>query len=170
RQMLAEGRFVEPVWHGQPYYHKPPLLYWLVMLSYRLCGVHDWAARLVPALASFATVFVTWWWGRRAFGARTALASALILALSARFIYLGRMLTMDPLLALWVTTALATAHAALSAGAMRWRWWLLSALASGLGLLTKGPVALALVLVPVALFHRATVRAWAAYLTVAVAL
>src|SRR5207245_10200783 len=47
---------------------------------------------------------------------------------------------------------------------------------SGLGLLTKGPVALALVLVPAALFQlldrrcsRAAVRAWAAYLAVALA-
>src|SRR3954449_5053212 len=56
RQMFREGRFVEPVWHGAAYYHKPPLLYWLVMGSYRLFGVHDWAARLVPALAALATV------------------------------------------------------------------------------------------------------------------
>ena len=47
RQMLAEGRFIVPVLHGQPYYDKPPLLYWLVMASYSLFGVHDWAARLV---------------------------------------------------------------------------------------------------------------------------
>src|SRR5262249_46089849 len=29
RQMLAEGAFAEPVLNGQPYYQKPPLLYWL---------------------------------------------------------------------------------------------------------------------------------------------
>src|SRR5205807_5484966 len=60
RQMLAEGRFVEPVWHGVPYYQKPPLLYWLVMASYRLFGVHDWAARLVPAAAALLTVLATY--------------------------------------------------------------------------------------------------------------
>src|SRR5205085_5821258 len=60
RQMLAGGRFVEPVWHGMPYYHKPPLLYWLVMASYSLCGIHDWAARLVPACAGVLTVLVTY--------------------------------------------------------------------------------------------------------------
>src|SRR5262249_40652400 len=41
RQMLLEGRFAEPVWHGEPYFHKPPLLYWLVMASYSLFGIHD---------------------------------------------------------------------------------------------------------------------------------
>src|SRR5262245_31914418 len=56
RQMLAEGAFFTPVWHGQSYWQKPPLLYWLVMTSYELFGVHDWAARLVPCLAAFGTV------------------------------------------------------------------------------------------------------------------
>src|SRR5262245_66156818 len=31
RQMLSEGRFVTPVWHGEAYWHKPPLFYWIVM-------------------------------------------------------------------------------------------------------------------------------------------
>ena len=44
RQMLDEGRFVTPVLYGQPYLDKPPLLYWLVMASYQLFGVHDWAS------------------------------------------------------------------------------------------------------------------------------
>ena len=35
---------------------------------------------------------------------------------------------------------------------LRWQWWLVSALLTGLGLLTKGPVALVLTLVPVVAF------------------
>jgi 4-amino-4-deoxy-L-arabinose transferase-like glycosyltransferase len=153
RQMLREGRFVEPVWHGLPYYHKPPLLYWLVMGSYRLFGVHDWSARLVPALAALATVLVTFGWGARVAGARAGFLAALVLCLSPRFVYLGRMLTLDGLLCLWVTAALAAAHLALTGARLRWGWWLLSAGSCGLGLLTKGPVALVLVLVPVLLYR-----------------
>jgi len=176
RQMLAEGRVAEPVWHGEPYYHKPPLLYWLVMCGYGIFGVHDWAARLVPALASLATVFVTWLWGRRAFGPRAGFAGAVVLILSARFVYLGRMLTMDPLLCLWVTGALATAHLSVREGQLQRRWWLASAFLTGLGLLTKGPVAAVLTLVPVVLFQvldrrcaRPSPRALACYLAVAAA-
>src|SRR5262249_23294247 len=87
-------------------------------------------------------------WGRGVGGARTGLMGALVLCLSARFVYLERMLTMDSLLCLWICCALAAGHLALLGGQMRWRWWLLAALACGLGLLTKGPVALALVLPP----------------------
>src|SRR5207247_2362940 len=56
RQMLLAGDWVVPTLHGQLYLDKPPLLYWAVMISYSLFGVHDWAARLVPALAGLLTV------------------------------------------------------------------------------------------------------------------
>ena len=45
RQMLSEGRWLVPVLHGEPYLDKPPLLYWLVMGSYSVFGVHDWVAQ-----------------------------------------------------------------------------------------------------------------------------
>jgi dolichol-phosphate mannosyltransferase len=153
RQMLQSGDFIVPTLHGLPYCDKPPLLYWLVMGSYTAFGVHDWAARLVSSTAAFCTVLVTYLWGRRLVGARAAFAAAMMLCLSARFVYLGRLLTMNSLLCLWVIAALAAAHMALQGPILRWRWWLLSAAACGLGLLTKGPVALVLVGVPVLLYR-----------------
>src|SRR5205807_2086215 len=39
---------------GEPYLDKPPLFYWLVGISYRVFGVHNAPARLVPALAIHA--------------------------------------------------------------------------------------------------------------------
>jgi 4-amino-4-deoxy-L-arabinose transferase-like glycosyltransferase len=148
RQMLAEGHWVVPVLHGEAYPDKPPLLYWLVMASYRLCGVHDWAARLVPGGTALLVVLLTYLWGRRTVGPRAAFAAAAILCLSARFVYLGRLLTPDTLLCLCVAAATAAAHLAVRGRQLRWGWWLASAVACGCGLLTKGPVALALVTVP----------------------
>jgi dolichol-phosphate mannosyltransferase len=176
--MLQEGSWLVPVLHGQPYLDKPPLLYWLVMGSYAFFGAHDWSARLVPGLAGVLTVLLTYVWGRRAVGERAGLCGTLVLCLSAGFVYRQRMLLMDGPLCLWVTAALASAHAALTAGpALRRGWWLLAAAACGLGLLTKGPVALVIVMVPLALFTfleprraRVSPRAWAAFVLVAGAL
>ena len=219
RQMLAEGHFVVPVLHGQPYLDKPPLLYWLVMASYCTFGVADWAARLIPGLAGVLTVLIAYLWGRRVVGQRAALWGALVLCLSARFVYLGRMLNMDGLLCFCVTTALAAAHIALTDVSLnsapsdtsltrkrrfgkvlpslarqacvnsapagpcairvrpRWRWWLLSAVACALGVLTKGPVALILVGVPLVLYRlldprcpRLALRHGLAYIGVVLAL
>jgi 4-amino-4-deoxy-L-arabinose transferase-like glycosyltransferase len=152
RQMLARGDWLMPILHGRPYLDKPPLLYWFVMASYRLCGVHDWAARLVPGLAGILIVLVTYLWGRRALNEQAAWCGALALCLSVRFVYLQRILTFDGLLALWVTTALAAGQTALASSRLRVGWWLISALACGLGILTKGPVALVLVLAPLLAF------------------
>jgi dolichol-phosphate mannosyltransferase len=176
RQMLAEGSLVVPVLHGEPYLDKPPLLYWLVMASYRLFGVHDWAARLVPGLAGVLTILIAYLWGRRVVGHRAALWGAVVLCLSAGFVYRGRMLTMDGLLALWTTAALAAAHAALTSERRGW-WLALSALCCALGVLTKGPVALVLVGLPILAYRcldtrcpRLSWRGGIAYVTMVAAL
>jgi 4-amino-4-deoxy-L-arabinose transferase-like glycosyltransferase len=148
RQMLEERSFVVPVLHGQPYLDKPPLFYWLVMVSYSLFGVHDWSARLVACSAGFLCVLATYFWARRLAGPRAALLGALLLCLSPRFLQLERMLTMDGLLCLCVVSAWVAAQAPVNGERPRLRWWLLSALACGLGLLSKGPIALVLVVVP----------------------
>jgi dolichol-phosphate mannosyltransferase len=131
RQMLAEGRWIVPVLHGESYPEKPPLLYWLVMTSYRTFGVHDWAARLVPGSAGLLAVLLTYLWGRNTVGPRAAFAGAGMLCLSARFVYLGRLLTPDVLLCLCVLAALAAAHWAVCRRSLRWPWWLASAAARG---------------------------------------
>ena len=147
RQMLTAGDWLTPTLHGHPYLDKPPLLYWLVIVSYKIFGVHDWAARLIPAAAGVLTVLLTYLWGRRVAGPRAGLLGAMVLCLSARYIYLARMLAFDTLLCLWVTASLAAAHIALREGQRR--WWVLCGAACGLGILTKGPVALVLLVVPV---------------------
>lgn len=177
REMLAEGSWLVPVYHGQPYYQKPPLLYWLVMASYSAFGVSDRSARLVPALCGFLAVGVAYAWGRRALTPRAALAGALMLCLSARFVYLGRMLTMDVLLTLLVTAAWAATYLAVNRGRLRPGWWAAAALACGLAGLAKGPVAVALVGVPVVTYTfldgRATrpgARAWLGFAGIGAAL
>jgi dolichol-phosphate mannosyltransferase len=167
RQMLNSGNWIVPVLHGEPYYDKPPLLYWMVMTSYRVFGVADWSARLISASAAFLTVLVTYLWGRRVVGSFPAFLGAAVLCLSARYVYLGRLLTMNSLLCLCVVTALAAGHSALHGRKFLWRWWVVSALACGMGLLAKGPVALVLVLVPFlairTLDHRTAKPGWAGW-------
>jgi dolichol-phosphate mannosyltransferase len=169
-RQMAEGRTgIVPAPAGQAFADKPPLLSWLLVLSYRVFGVHDWAARLVAGGAGFATVLLTWFWGRRVVGVRAALAGALVLCLSAHFVYLGRLLTTDSLLVACVVAGWATAHTAVTAsGRPSGGWWVLSAVACGLGLLTKGPVALVLIAVPVLAYawldRRASRPSWALWI------
>src|SRR5262249_61192224 len=72
REMLARGDWVVPHLQGQPYLDKPPLLYWLVMLSYSVFGVAEAPARLIPALAVHGAILVVYLIGRRSLGERSA--------------------------------------------------------------------------------------------------
>ncbi|OAI54972.1 dolichol-phosphate mannosyltransferase [Planctomycetaceae bacterium SCGC AG-212-F19] len=152
REMLARGEWIVPYLQGEPYLDKPPLLYWLVMGSYRIFGAHDWAARLVPALAVHVTILLGYFVGRRSLGERAALCGALVLSLAPGFLSVGRLLVLDGLLTLWVTLAMLSAFEALRRDELAWGWWLLAALACGLGILTKGPIALVLFVPPLAAY------------------
>jgi 4-amino-4-deoxy-L-arabinose transferase-like glycosyltransferase len=166
REMWQRGEWVVPYLQAEPYLDKPPLLYWLVMLSYALLGVHDWSARLVPALAVHGSVLLTYLFGRRLLGERAAFWGALALALAPAFVGMGRLLVLDGVLAFWVTLSLFSAFEAVRRGELRRGWWLLAALACGLGVLTKGPVAVVLLVPPLWAHLRLTggtrlgVRAW----------
>ncbi|MFO0928322.1 MAG: glycosyltransferase family 39 protein [Gemmataceae bacterium] len=153
REMLDRGTWLVPTLQGEPYLDKPPLFCWLVMASYRVFGVHDWAARLVPAAAVHLTVLLVYLLGRRTVGDRPALAAALLLTLAPGFLGMARLLILDGLLTLWVALALLAAFEAVRGERFAWGWWLLASIACGLGVLTKGPVAV-LLLVPVLVAHR----------------
>lgn len=158
REMLVRGDWVVPHLQGQPYLDKPPLMYWLVMLSYRVFGVHDWAARIPAALAVHGSILATFLFGRRLVGERAALAGALLLSLAPGFTSIGRLLILDGLLACCVTVSLFAAFEAVRGDRLKWGWWLLAAAASGLGLLTKGPVVEVLLAPPLWAWLRLTGR------------
>jgi 4-amino-4-deoxy-L-arabinose transferase-like glycosyltransferase len=148
REMLETGEWIVPTLQSEPYLDKPPLFYWLVMLAYAGLGYHDWAARLVPALAMHGSVALTYLLGRRMLGERAAFWGALLLAVSPGFFGMGRLLVLDGLLTFWVTLALFALYRAQRGPSLDHRWWLAAALACGLGVLTKGPVAVVLPLLP----------------------
>jgi 4-amino-4-deoxy-L-arabinose transferase-like glycosyltransferase len=156
REMLQRGDLVVPVLQGEPYLDKPPLQYWLVAASYRLFGVSEAAARLPSALAVHATLLLVYLFGRRLLGERSALAGALTLLVAPGFVVVGRLLILDGLLTFWTTLALFALFEALRGDRLRWGWWLTAAAACGFGVLTKGPVALMLVVPPIWLHRRLT--------------
>jgi 4-amino-4-deoxy-L-arabinose transferase-like glycosyltransferase len=176
REMLLRHDFIVPYLEGEPYLEKPPLFYWMVAAAFRVFGVSAVSARLVPALALHGTIFLVYRFGRRRFGERAALWGALGLTLAPGFFGMGRLLVLDGLLTFWVTLGLFSAYEAVLGERLHRGWWVMSAVACGLGVLTKGPVALALVAPPLWLYRRlggpgcaVSRRAAAAYLAIVLA-
>lgn len=148
KEMLDRGAWVVPTLQGQPYLDKPPLTYWLIRLSYTLFGVSEASARLVPALAVHWTILFVYLIGRLSLGERSAFWGALLLSVAPGFIGMGRLLLLDGVLTCCVTLMTLSAWEAVRQGQLRWGWWMLAAVACGLGILTKGPIAWILLVPP----------------------
>ncbi|MGL4421976.1 MAG: ArnT family glycosyltransferase, partial [Gemmataceae bacterium] len=148
REMLERGDWVVPRLQGEAYLDKPPLMYWLVMLSYRLFGVCPEAARLVPALCVHATILGVYGLGRRSIGSTGALWAAMLLSAAPLFIGVARLLLLDGLLTFCITLSMLTGFEAVRTGQFRRSWWIAAALFSGLGFLTKGPISEVLLFPP----------------------
>lgn len=145
-EMLESGNWLSPKLFGEPYLDKPPLLYWLVMLSYGLFGVSDGAARVPASACALALPWVAWAWLRACAGPRPAMVCALVLCFSPRLMYYQNMLAMDGMVGLSCLATLASLHAGLSGERIRVHWLAIGWASTMAGILAKGPV----VLVPVA--------------------
>lgn len=64
-EMFLRGDLITPTLGGHTWFEKPPLLYWMMMVSFRLFGISEWAARVGPAVSGLLTVLAVFWVGRR---------------------------------------------------------------------------------------------------------
>ena len=64
REMFERGDWITPKLGGFDWFEKPALLYWLEIISYKLFGVNEFAARFGSAIFGLLTVFCLWILGR----------------------------------------------------------------------------------------------------------
>ncbi|WP_017325906.1 glycosyltransferase family 39 protein [Synechococcus sp. PCC 7336] len=96
REMLQTGSWWFPRLHGQPYMLKPPLMDWLVALSYRTLGISEFTSRLPGALLSALGVPLLYGLGRSVFQRRDrALLSAATYLTLLPVVRHGRLLMLD---------------------------------------------------------------------------
>ena len=58
-EMWLRSDFLVPYLNGEPYSHKPPLLFWLMHAGWSVFGVNEWWPRLVAPLFGFGCLFLT---------------------------------------------------------------------------------------------------------------
>lgn len=145
REMLVLGDWLLPHLNFVPYLEKPPLVPWLIALSFLAFGETEWAARLPVALSAVGGVLLAYALGRRWWGERSGLWAALVLATAGGYVVLGRLLTLDMTLTLFLNAAVALGYLAYEED--RPRLLVPAYLALAQAVLTKGPVALVLAVV-----------------------
>lgn len=143
KEMVVTGDWLSPQIYHNYWYDKPIMIYWLIGLSYKLFGFTDFAARFPAALFGALGVGLFYQVVRSISGRRLlSLWSAMILGSSLEFWLLARGIVTDMVL-LWATIGtFAYAYRGLTEGKTRFMVW--AYIFAGLGVLTKGPVALVL--------------------------
>jgi 4-amino-4-deoxy-L-arabinose transferase-like glycosyltransferase len=142
-EMLASGNWLVPTLDGLPYFHKPPLFYWITAASLSLFGTHEWAARLAPLMGALAGAAALHRFARRWAGDRTAGLALLVLVTQPLFFVGAQFANLDMLVAGCIAASvLAFAHAALQASEGRTSRGILATayVFAALGLLAKGLV------------------------------
>jgi 4-amino-4-deoxy-L-arabinose transferase-like glycosyltransferase len=142
REMAESGDFIVPQLNGLPYLDKPILLFNATAISIRLLGPNELAARLPTLCFTFATVALVIAFGWQRFGRETALLAGLMLATSPLVLLYSGIVIFDALMMFWVSAASIAFHFRLHGRGLG--WCLAGWAATGLAVLTKGPVGLLL--------------------------
>ena len=160
REMFVRHDFISTWLNGEPRFDKPILIYWLQAIPVTLAGVGEWSFRLPSALAAalWATALGLFAWRRS--GREAGWLATVVAASSLGVFVIGRAATADALLNLWLTLTMLDGWRHLEsrdkAPLRRMYLWI------GLGVLTKGPIALAIPAVVTLLYclSRRDLGAW----------
>jgi 4-amino-4-deoxy-L-arabinose transferase-like glycosyltransferase len=148
-EMMKRGDFIIPYYNGLPWFEKPILIYWLTIPCVALFG-EDFGPRLPSVLASLGTMAACAWFVRKHFSDQMARRTVLILATTLLFVFVGRMLLMDPVMVLFFTLSILYLLESML-GNPQFKW--LSGFCLGLAVLAKGPVSIAFFIAIVLFIH-----------------
>jgi 4-amino-4-deoxy-L-arabinose transferase-like glycosyltransferase len=149
-EMIAANDWITPTFNGKLFAHKPPMMFWGMMLGYECFGLNELGARFASSIFGVLTMLTTYAIARKLFDAWTGLFAGLAIGSCIMFTMVARSATADAhltffvLLALylWVNEYVATPGVTRNErlGGMRWRAWIAAYAVMGLGVLTKGPI------------------------------
>ena len=136
--MLASGDWVTARLDGVAYLEKAPLIYWLMAISFKIFGIHDWAARIPVVLAVLALAWLTAAFGTWAFGRRAGFYAGLCIATCVGLFLFTRILIPDVMLTACIALSMWAFLRAIDSEELHPRVWALALAASlGVSLLLK---------------------------------
>ena len=142
REMWESGNYLVPYFNGNLRTDKPPFHYFFMAFGYSIFGMGPLGARFFSGLFGALTLLMTYYTTKRFQGKPMARLSSLIFLSSVYFVQEFHLAVPDPYLIFFMSTTLMSFL--LHFGFGEKRWLVLMYVCFGLGVLTKGPIALAL--------------------------
>ncbi len=141
RIMFESGDWMNPQLNGNPYIHKPHLIFWLSTISFHVFGMSLFAFKLPTLLFSIASVIALYRMTKLYYGEQTGLMAALMYATSEMMFLYHNDLHTDALLTANVVIGVSfIAHFLHNKRAIN---FILGFVFIGLAMITKGPIGLA---------------------------
>jgi len=141
REMALTNDYVMPRLDGLPYLDKPIVYFAAEAAAMEVLGPTETAARLPALLFTFATAAAAFWFAGRVWGRDESWLAFIAVLASPLTIAFSRTVIFDSALAFFISIALMGFYFAIENGERRFA--VLAWVAIGLGVITKGPVAIA---------------------------
>lgn len=106
REMAESGSYLHVFQRGSDYLDKPPLLFWVSALSFKLFGVHNWSFKLIPFVFALLSLLGVYRIGRLLYDAKTGRIASMILGTCQAYFLFTLDLRTDTLLTACSTIAI----------------------------------------------------------------
>jgi 4-amino-4-deoxy-L-arabinose transferase-like glycosyltransferase len=104
-EMFRHSAWIVPTFNEQLQVETPILIHWFMELAFRLFGISEFSARLVPSLMAIGTSLLTYHLGRKLYSSDVGFLAGIILSTCLFFSAMGRTATPDSTLVFFTTLA-----------------------------------------------------------------
>ncbi len=147
KQMLTTHHYLVPFRQGHPYSDKPPLLFWLFVLGWKVFGFNTWWPQVVALVFATGSVIMTRFLAKQCWPTDKTIWQLAPTLLVGTYYWLlfSKQIRVDQLLIFFTLTALASLLAAMRGA--KWAWFAY-AVSIAFGVMAKGPIIFLFALLP----------------------
>lgn len=151
REMIVSDDYLRMQINYRPFWEKPPLFIWMQVLSMKVFGINEFAARFPNAVTGVVTLLALYYTGKRILNEKMATWWVILYTATWLPHFYFKTGIIDPMFNLFIFLAFAQVYF-IKHAANKYTHAMLAGLFIGLAVLTKGPVAILVAILALAVY------------------